>query len=286
MRSIFDGRPIVVGTDFSAASRVALDTAWTIATSAEAPLLLVHVYPGTTQFGFPASDELRQAQYLDASTRVNRRLARPDPLVDTTAVVREGDPGDELAAIAEEVGAGLLVIGASHTPAPLRWLTGSVTADLLERLPCDLLIADCFAQSFRRVLVAIDAGSAADAAIAAALSLASATSEIDVVDVSGAAGPGADELIDRWRPACSRLRLVDEIIRPADQPPRSHHYDLIAMAAGKRSWLERLLSRDLADELTHDPPCSILVVSGGRRARAARGDGASVARGTSGPPPA
>ena len=254
--------PVVAGVDFSAPSRAALETAWSIAAERGTSLVAAHIYPGTTQFGLPASEELRRAQYLEAMARLEHLLGRHDPPAEARPVVREGDPITELTSLAEESGADLLVIGAGHTPAPLRWFTGSITSSLLERLPCDLLIADHFIRAYRRILVPVDTGSA-DVTLAAALSLASPATEIDVVDVSHAGAGRA--VIARWAPAHPRLRLVGEVIRPARRRAAAPSYDLIAVAASKRSWLERLLTRSLAEEVAHDPPCSILVVDAERR---------------------
>lgn len=57
-----------------------------------------------------------------------------------TALLRTGDPVTCIADVAGEVGADLVVVG-HHKQGPLaRWLIGSVTASLIDRLNCSLLV--------------------------------------------------------------------------------------------------------------------------------------------------
>lgn len=52
-----------------------------------------------------------------------------------------GDPVERIAAVAEEVGADLVVVGHHRQGLLSRWLRGSVTAALNDRLSCSLLAA-------------------------------------------------------------------------------------------------------------------------------------------------
>lgn len=55
--------------------------------------------------------------------------------------IRRGDPGIEIAAYAHQIKADLVVLGHSEKGIIMRWFDGSVGIELLENLPCSLLIA-------------------------------------------------------------------------------------------------------------------------------------------------
>lgn len=55
--------------------------------------------------------------------------------------VREGDPADEIAAYAHEIGADLAIIGHSGKGLLARMFEGSIGAKLIRDLPCNLLVA-------------------------------------------------------------------------------------------------------------------------------------------------
>ena len=56
-----------------------------------------------------------------------------------TALLRAGDPVTCIVDVANEVGADLVVVGHHKQGALARWLIGSVTASLIDRLNCSLL---------------------------------------------------------------------------------------------------------------------------------------------------
>jgi nucleotide-binding universal stress UspA family protein len=55
--------------------------------------------------------------------------------------IRQGDPASEIVAHAHEIKADLVVLGHSEKGMIIRWFEGSVGAELLNSLPCSLLIA-------------------------------------------------------------------------------------------------------------------------------------------------
>lgn len=55
--------------------------------------------------------------------------------------LERGQPVERIAAVAEEVGADLVVVGHAQQGVFARWLLGSVTADLVDQLHCTLLVA-------------------------------------------------------------------------------------------------------------------------------------------------
>jgi nucleotide-binding universal stress UspA family protein len=56
-----------------------------------------------------------------------------------SALLRTGDPVTCIVEVANEVGANLVVVGHHKQGALARWLVGSVTASLVDRLNCSLL---------------------------------------------------------------------------------------------------------------------------------------------------
>jgi nucleotide-binding universal stress UspA family protein len=54
--------------------------------------------------------------------------------------IREGDPADQIAAYAQEIGADLVVIGHSDKGFLSRLFEGSTGAKLIRNLPCNLLV--------------------------------------------------------------------------------------------------------------------------------------------------
>lgn len=57
-----------------------------------------------------------------------------------TARIEFGDPANQIAAVASEINADLVVVGHRHQSTFARWWRGSVGANLLEQLQCSLLI--------------------------------------------------------------------------------------------------------------------------------------------------
>jgi nucleotide-binding universal stress UspA family protein len=58
-----------------------------------------------------------------------------------TARLEFGDPAQQIAKVADEIGASLVVVGHRRQTRLERWWGGSVGANLLEELQCSLLIA-------------------------------------------------------------------------------------------------------------------------------------------------
>jgi nucleotide-binding universal stress UspA family protein len=61
--------------------------------------------------------------------------------VSVHARIREGNPAEQIAAHAHEIGADLAVIGHSDKGVLERWFEGSTGAKLIRDLPCNLLVA-------------------------------------------------------------------------------------------------------------------------------------------------
>ena len=159
-------KTIVVGTDFSPLSQVALESAVETAKrfGVEA-LYVVHVVntsSGAAVFPYAVPEAQLTMVYEEGADRATSRLA--DVPIDFPAerlhrVVRLGLPARVLSDLAEEVSADLLVV-ASHGFGPLRrTVLGSVSGALIRSAPCPVLVVGERRPSVRsteHVLAAVD----------------------------------------------------------------------------------------------------------------------------------
>jgi nucleotide-binding universal stress UspA family protein len=139
--------PVLVPVDFSDVNRDALATARLIAEGYDAPVDLVHVLGEPTSPTGLFGDALGLGTALDVvpgvSKDVEPRLRRLDAEVRGTAAaryhVREGRPAREIVALAEELGAGLIVMATHGLTGWEHVLIGSVTEQTLRHAPCPVL---------------------------------------------------------------------------------------------------------------------------------------------------
>ena len=83
--------------------------------------------------------EVERQALLAALLQVDHALRHRGVVAQT--VIRDGDPGREIIAYLEEVRADLVVIGPGHKGMLARWFEGSVSTDLLDAMPCSVLVA-------------------------------------------------------------------------------------------------------------------------------------------------
>ncbi len=137
-------RRILIPTDFSTASEWVFDDAVRIAGGSGAELVIVHVRmtrtsnPDELRFAADSSVyEYAEQQELD---RLRDRVRRANASLATRLIVRQApDPGNEIAEVAKEEKADLIVIAthARHHVAHL--LIGSTTLSVLDDPPCPVL---------------------------------------------------------------------------------------------------------------------------------------------------
>ena len=107
------------------------------------PLQVVHVTldPLFASAGFPLPSVLRaEARERIADLTGRLRAVVPGEL-SVHVTVRSGNPAGVVRAVAEEVGAGLLVVGTEGLSGPGRLVLGSVAEDLVRTAPCPVLVA-------------------------------------------------------------------------------------------------------------------------------------------------
>lgn len=131
---------VVVGVDFSAASKLALDTAFLWARKVNVPLMAVHVlmppmpmFP-ESEFALPDSDWRR--------TMANQAQEQLDSLVvdmpGTETRIVWGSPAEELVSAATP-DCLLVVAQVGHSPLE-RLLFGSTASRVVSHAPCDVLV--------------------------------------------------------------------------------------------------------------------------------------------------
>lgn len=137
-------RRILVPTDFSAASRAALDVALLLAARFEAPLHLLHVLPeiyvnGGSEAFTAEAPEVRTLRLVNARERLTHRIPvdfRPSRV--TTEVIF-GAPAETIAAYAEDNHFDLIVMGTHGRKGMAHLLVGSVAERVVRTAQCPVM---------------------------------------------------------------------------------------------------------------------------------------------------
>jgi nucleotide-binding universal stress UspA family protein len=144
---------IVVGTDGSDTARVAVREATALASTTGARLHIVHASdrrsPGVIAFAASGGvSELAAADKNKAIVAESRRICKEaaaearDLAIDVKLHAVAGEAADALIAVAEDVGADLLVVGNRGMSGARRFVLGSVPNTVSHHCPCSLLIVD------------------------------------------------------------------------------------------------------------------------------------------------
>lgn len=130
-------RHLVAGTDFSEASKQALELAIVLGVAIAAPITLVHV----CELGDEGDDE---RQLLHCHQRLSRLVAEQQRRgAAITGVLRSGRPWEKLDNVAVEVGASLIVIGRHGAGRGARAEIGSVAEHLVRVASRPVLTVTC-----------------------------------------------------------------------------------------------------------------------------------------------
>lgn len=139
---------IVVGTDGSETATEAVRQAGQLAKTTGAPLDIVSAYEpvDTQRLKEEARDVPQDLQWMvNPREDVEATLeAAATPLkqegIEVEIHARQGDPADAILDVAEEVGAGLIVVGNKGMTGAKRFLLGSVPNKVSHHAPCAVLI--------------------------------------------------------------------------------------------------------------------------------------------------
>lgn len=136
---------ILLAYDGSREGRLALREGARLAQLCKAQVTLMAVVDLATAIGlapdpaalyFPPDETEAYQKILDEGVE---RLKRMGLL--PTARLEKGQPSERIAAVSVEIKADLVVVGHQRQGAVARWLLGSVTSELTDRLECSLLVA-------------------------------------------------------------------------------------------------------------------------------------------------
>ena len=134
---------IVVGTDGSPDAEAAVRKVVELAGEARPTVHLVCAYPGRSaleRIGLTAKQDPIDMRGVaaDVLARAERRLVEAGFTVEKSA--REGDPARTIIEVANENGAGMIVVGAHGTAGDKQFHIGSVASKLSHHAPTSLLI--------------------------------------------------------------------------------------------------------------------------------------------------
>jgi len=136
---------VLVGIDLSSQSRDILQAALGIAVPADSELHLVHVLappmPGESLGASHADRELRFATQMDETRQELNRLAMQvtSSVKRLAGHLRVGSADVEIAQLASDIGADLIVVGTHGNRGLDRLLLGSVAESLVRHAPCPVL---------------------------------------------------------------------------------------------------------------------------------------------------
>ena len=280
---------VLLATDGSEEAELAARSAIDLAGKTGSGLHVVHVLvlpPETLHdpFGTAAREEFER-----------RGRARLDELVGRLEVsggavagahFRVGSPAAEIVAQAEEVGAGLVVLGSRGLGAMRRALLGSVSDSVVRHAPCPTLVVRGRPLAFpTKILVATDGSEEARLAASTAADLAGSTdSELHVVTVGpfvptvfatteeepGRLAREARRMLDEQvglieatgrRVAQAHLRLggaAEEIVALAEDIEAG----LIAMGSRGRGGIRRALMGSVSERVVRHAHCAVMIIRG------------------------
>ncbi len=172
---------IVLGYDESESSKAALKEASLWTQKHRGSLFLVHaVYFDAEEFAIPPSQLEKGVEKAirfcgDAKARIATDFGLTDGV---EVVVREGEAPDVLVDVARAKKADLIALGTFGRSELKRLLVGSVTAEVIAKAPCDVLVVkrpcDACTGSHSSILVSYDRSEFSKKALARAVELAKA----------------------------------------------------------------------------------------------------------------
>jgi nucleotide-binding universal stress UspA family protein len=137
--SIFPTK-ILLATDGSEDAELAATTAVGLARSTASELHVVHTWRPVPSVHFDAL--IRQEMEREAQGILDEQVKKVEGLGGTVAQarLREGDAAEEIAALAEEIGAGLLAVGSRGRGRIRRALMGSVSDAVVRQAYCPVMV--------------------------------------------------------------------------------------------------------------------------------------------------
>ena len=290
-------KKIVVGTDFSEPSEIAVEQAMHIARHTGASLTLVHAGQPKADADVPDSlvgveefDTLVEESAAENRTELDALRERLSGSgVDVSQAVVEGFPDTVLCEVADDVNADLLVTGTHGRSGLKRILLGSVAERVvrLSRRPVLVARNNAGAGGFKRILVPIDFSPTSERAVEVAMSLAAPDATVELFHCWQLPPQGRStraqeavlkpilraveaDVAERGSKLTGRLATADRTISfhsmrevPAqgiEDRLREHDYDIVVMGSHGRRGLRRFLLGSVAEATVRHANCSVLIV--------------------------
>jgi len=281
-------KPVIVGVDASSEAQDAVRFGQKLSQATGAPLVLVHA---VREYWIPFADEqlgertkeLRQALLDTARAQVATLLADcVPPEVLNQLIVRFGRAPVVLHQVAEETGAGLVILGGKHHTVLDRWTGGSTSHNTVRTLGLPVLVVPKGAdRAFRRILVSLDVSAAAEITLAAAERYVKAFgAELKVLSVieppvilPEVTPPMAttefyamaeDALEQRiWPLVHAPAEKIVRYGQPVETILREAHdwnADLVIVGSHGKGWGERLMLGSVTERLLSHLPTALLIV--------------------------
>jgi nucleotide-binding universal stress UspA family protein len=287
--SIFPTK-ILLATDGSEEAEMAATTAVNLANNTHSDLHILTVGPGYPAYDVrvpEVAEELRQQtqEILDEQTKkieqAGGKIAQRHLRLSEHHPGFEHHPSDDVVRVAEEIGAGLIVLGSRGLGGVRRALMGSVSDSVVRHAHCPVMVVRGEPVAFpTRILLATDGSKEAELAATAAAELAKSTaSELQVAHVaaqypsySRAAGEELpdvaqqvlDEQVDRLQQA--GVTVAEAHVRVG--PPAAvivalaEHMGahLIIMGSRGMGGIRRALMGSVSDSVVRHAHCAVMVV--------------------------
>jgi nucleotide-binding universal stress UspA family protein len=132
-------RNILAAYDDSEGARAALQSAAELATASGGSLTVVHSVTAAVGDS-PLARRPGPDQVADERHLVERAIAGLDPGLEASPWIAGGPPGEAILAVAEEIGADLIVTGSRGRSRMARAVLGSVSTHLVQNAHCDVLV--------------------------------------------------------------------------------------------------------------------------------------------------
>jgi nucleotide-binding universal stress UspA family protein len=137
-------KKIIVGTDFSDSSAVALYHAINLAERLKAQLHIVHITQASltvpTDLGMNVPPELEEAKQARERLERMRAMISGGGNLEVELHLRVGQPVTEMLELIREVRPEMVVLGSHGRSAVMRMLLGSVSTELMRRSPVPVLV--------------------------------------------------------------------------------------------------------------------------------------------------
>jgi nucleotide-binding universal stress UspA family protein len=133
-------RNIIAAYDQSEGARAALEAATELAAAGGGSLTLVHSVTAPVGMDPPLSRQPDPEQVAEARHLVERAIADLDPELGASPWIAGGPAGEAVLAVAEEIGADLIVTGSRGRGRLARAVLGSVSTHLVQNAGCDVLV--------------------------------------------------------------------------------------------------------------------------------------------------